>query len=125
MLRRRLIQSFVHAIRGLYYACRNERNMIIHLVIAFIVLTMSFLLHLDKIEFLIVLVCIALVLTLETINTAFEFMVDLFHGPEINPVVKILKDIASAAVLIASIFSAIIGIWIFLPRVIQYIFVKP
>lgn len=119
MHRRKIVQSFVHAIRGMYYACRNERNMIIHLVIASIVLAMSFALHLEKIEFLIVLVCIAMVLTLETINTAFEFMVDLFHGSEINTVVKMLKDIASAAVLIASIFSAIIGIWIFLPKIIK------
>lgn len=118
MHRRRLIQSFFHAIRGIYYACHNERNMIIHLVIAFIVLTMSFLLHLEKIEFLIVLVCITLVLTLETINTAFEFMVDLFHGAEMNTIVMMLKDIASAAVLIACIFSTIMGIWIFLPKLI-------
>lgn len=119
MHRRKIFQSFVHAIRGMYYACRNERNMIIHLSIAFIVVIVSFFLHLEKIEFLIVLVCIAMVLTLETINTAFEFMVDLFHGSKFNTVVMMLKDIASAAVLIASIFSAIIGIWIFLPRIIK------
>ncbi len=116
MHKRKLIQSFIHALRGIYYACRNERNMIIHLVIASIVLVMSFALHLERIEFLIVLVCIALVLTLETLNTSFEFMVDLFHGSKINDVVKMLKDTASAAVLIASIFSAIIGISIFYPR---------
>lgn len=92
--------------------------MIIHLTIAFIVLTLAFLIHLDKTEFLIVLLCIAFVLTLETINTAFEYMVDLFHGPTENAIVKILKDVTSAAVLIASIFSAIIGIWIFLPKLI-------
>lgn len=120
MHRRKLIQSFIHATRGLYYACRNERNMIIQLVIAFIVLFMSFLLHLDKIEFLIILICIAIVLASETINTAFEFLVDLFHGSQTNTIVKILKDTASAAVLIASIFSAIIGIWIFLPKIINF-----
>ncbi|MDD5006271.1 MAG: diacylglycerol kinase family protein [Candidatus Omnitrophica bacterium] len=116
MHRRKLIRSFINAAKGLYYVCRNERNMIIHLGIAFIVIAMSFFLHLDKIEFLIVLVCIALVLTLETINTAFECMVDLFHGAKINSIVKMLKDIASAAVLLACIFSAIVGVWIFLPK---------
>lgn len=117
MHRRKLILSFYHALRGIYYACRNERNMIIHLVIAFIVLTVAFLLHLEKIEFLIILLCIAFVLTLETINTAFEYMVDLFHGKEENTVVMMLKDVASAAVLMASIFSAIIGLWIFMPKI--------
>ena len=119
MHRRRLIQSFVHAIKGIYYACCSERNMIIHIIIAIIVLIMSFLLHLEKVEFLILLVCIAFVLTLETINTAFEFMVDLFHGSKINVVVKMLKDIASGAVLIACIFSVIIGALIFLPKLIK------
>lgn len=118
MHRRKLSQSFYHALRGVYYACRNERNMIIHLIIAFIVLTAAFLLHLEKIEFLIILLCIALVITLETINTAFEYMVDLFHGPKENAIVKMLKDVTSAAVLIASIFSAIIGLWIFLPKIL-------
>jgi diacylglycerol kinase len=117
MHRRKLISSFYHAARGIYYACRNERNMIIHIIIAFMVLTVSFLLHLDKIEFLIVLICIASVLTLETINTAFEYMVDLFHGKAENTIVMMLKDFTSAAVLIASIFSVIIGLWIFLPLI--------
>lgn len=118
MHRRNLLESFIHATKGLYYAVRGERNMIIHLIIAFIVIVFSFLLHLEKGEFLIVLVCIALVLVTETVNTAFEYMVDLFHGHKIDPIVKILKDIASAAVLLASIFSAIIGIWIFSARIL-------
>jgi len=92
--------------------------MIIHLVIASIVVICSFVFGLAKMEFLIVLICIAFVLTLETVNTAFEYMVDLFHGTKENSIVKMLKDVASAAVLIASIFSAIIGIWIFLPRIL-------
>lgn len=117
MHRRNLFQSFIHAIKGIYYAVRGERNMIIHLIIAFIVITLSFWFHLEKGEFCIVLICIALVLVTETVNTAFEYMVDLFHGNKIDPIVKILKDIASAAVLLASIFSAIIGIWIFSAKI--------
>lgn len=119
MYRRNLIQSFIHALKGMYYACRNERNMTVHLFIGFIVILASFVLHLDKIEFLIVLICIAMVLIAEIINTAFEFMVDLFHGAKISSVVKMLKDTASAAVLVASIFSAIIAALIFLPKILK------
>ena len=89
MHRKNLVRSFIHAIKGFFYAVRGERNMIIHLIIAFFVIVFSFLLHLEKIEFLIILVCIALVLVTETINTAFEYMVDLFHGHKIDPVIKI------------------------------------
>jgi len=113
MPHRNLIKSFAHAVRGFYYAVRGERNMKIHLVIATGVLCASFMLHLSITERLIILLCIALVLVTEMINTAFEYMVDLFHGPKINPVVKMLKDVASSAVLLASIFSAIIGTCIF------------
>jgi len=120
MYRRNLIQSLIHALKGIYHACRSERNMAIHIAIGFIVVIMSFLLHVDRFEFLIILVCIALVLTAETINTAFEFTVDLFHGVKINSIVKMLKDIASGAVLVACIFSAIIGVLIFLPKIITY-----
>ncbi len=119
MYRRNLAQSFIHAVKGIYYAFRNERNMIIHLAIGFIVIIMSFTLHLDKVEFLIILICVALVLTAEMVNTAFELIVDLFHGAKINNIVKMLKDIASAAVLVASVFSAIIGALIFLPKIIK------
>lgn len=119
MHRREPIQSFIHAVKGLYYACCSERNMIFHLIIGFIVIVLSFVLGLQKEEIIIILFCIALVLVAETINTAFEYMVDLFHGPKIDPVVKILKDVASAAVLIACLFSAIIGICIFFPKIIK------
>ncbi|MFC1755528.1 diacylglycerol kinase family protein [Thermoproteota archaeon] len=119
MHRRQPIKSFINAGRGVYFAIREERNMIIHLVIALIVIILAFVLGLEKFEFIIVLLCIALVLVTETINTAFEYMVDLFHGPKIDPVVKILKDVASAAVLMACVFSAIIGIWLFLPKIIR------
>lgn len=119
MYRRKLIQSFINAVKGLYSACRSEPHMIVHFAIAAAVLAMSFCLHLGKIEFLIILVCIALVLTLELINTSFEFMVDLFHGAKVSDIVKLLKDISSAAVLIACVFSAIIGILIFFPKIIN------
>ncbi|MDD5291905.1 MAG: diacylglycerol kinase family protein [Candidatus Omnitrophica bacterium] len=120
MYRRNLTQSLIHALKGMYYACRSERNMAIHIAIGLIVVIMSFLLHVDRFEFLIILVCIALVIMAEMINTAFEFMVDLFHGAKISNIVKMLKDIASGAVLVACIFSAIIGILIFIPRLKNY-----
>ena len=119
MRRRNPLLSFVHATRGLYYAVREERNIVFHLVIAFGVIVSSIILGLEKIEFLIVLLCIALVLIAETINTAFEYMVDLFHGPKIDPLVKILKDVASAAVLIACMVSVIIGLYIFIPKIVR------
>jgi diacylglycerol kinase (ATP) len=63
-------------------------------------------------EWLILLLCIGLVLSLETINTAIEYLVD-FVEPNQNSKAGAIKDLSSAAVLIASIISVIIGIMIF------------
>jgi diacylglycerol kinase len=51
----------------------------------------------------------------ELFNTAIEVLVDLV-SPDIHPKAKIVKDVASAAVLVAAIFAAIVGLIIFIPK---------
>ena len=56
-----------------------------------------------------------LVIMAELFNTAIEVLVDLV-SPEIHPKAKIVKDLASAAVLVAAIVAAIVGLIIFIPK---------
>ena len=63
-------------------------------------------------------VLFALVLSLELMNTALENVVDLVTE-EKKQKAKIAKDAAAGAVLVAAIFSVIIGISIFLPRLLS------
>ena len=68
-------------------------------------------------EWLVVVLCITVVLTLEMINTAIEKLCDVVQ-PDYHPQIKIIKDIAAGAVLIAALGSIIIGAIIFVPKII-------
>lgn len=112
-----LIDSFGFAFKGLVTAF-NERNFRLHLVSAFLVVCLGFWLDISNTEWLIVLMCIGLVVSLELVNTAIEHLVDLV-APEFNEKAGKVKDIAAAAVFVASIIAFITGLVIFLPLLLQ------
>lgn len=111
---RRFIRSFGYAFCGIVTACK-EQNFKFHLISAAIVLIAGYFTGLSRMEWFIVLILIALVFSLEMMNTAVEFVVDL-ASPNIHPLAKKAKDIAAGAVLVFAVFSAIIGLLIFLPK---------
>ena len=110
--------SVGHALNGIDYAISHERNFRIEMVIAIIVSIVSFILKVSVIEWLVLIITMALVLVLEMINTAIERSVDLVTK-EYRELAKVSKDVAAGAVLIMSMFSVIIGIIIFLPKIIN------
>ena len=75
-------------------------------------------LKINSIEWLIILGCSMLVLSLELMNTAIEKICDLITK-DIHPVIKVVKDISAAAVLIAAIGSLFTGVIIFLPKLLN------
>ncbi len=109
-----LLKSFGFAIQGIIHLLKNERNFKIQFVVFILVLVVSYFLEITKKEWIIVLFCSMLVLSLEGINTSIERLCDE-NQPQFNLNIKIIKDVAAGAVLIASIFSAIIGLIVFLP----------
>ena len=113
----RLIKSFGYAIRGIVDTYQTEQNMLIHTIISIIVILMSIYFKISKIEICIIVLTIALVVSLELVNTAIENVVDM-SMPNIHPLAKIAKDTASGAVLVAALASIIIGLIIFLPKVL-------
>ena len=60
-----------------------------------------------------------MVISLELVNSAIEATVDIAM-PEINEKAKVAKDVAAGAVLVSAIASAIIGLIIFIPKVIVF-----
>ena len=72
---------------------------------------------LNAIEWIICVILFGLVISLELINTAIETTVDLAM-PEINEKAKLAKDIAAGAVLVSAIVSVIVGLIIFIPKLI-------
>ena len=114
---KRFLKSFTYAFTGIITACKTEQNFLFDLVFGILTIILGFVLKISTMEFLIVLLAIGLVLSLELMNTAIEYNVDMVM-PEIHPLAKAAKDISSGAVLISAIIAFIIGIIIFLPKVI-------
>ena len=112
----KLIKSFANAARGIAFLFKSQQNARIELLIAFIVIVSGFLLKISPAEWLLALLCIALVLGLEGINTALEIFADKLH-PEFDVQIGNAKDVAAGAVLIASVVAAVIGFIIFVPRI--------
>lgn len=118
--KKRLTNSFKYAFEGILQAYVGEQNLKIHTVIAILVIIFGFILKISYTEWLVCLVLIGLVLMAEFFNTSIEYLVDL-ASPEIHPLAKATKDTASAGVLMMAIISAIIGLIIFIPKLISFI----
>ena len=110
-----LLKSFGNAFAGIGYFFTNDRNGKIHMAITLIVLAAGLAFKIVAIEWMLILFCIALVIGLEMLNSALEKICDMVQ-PNYHATVKIIKDISAGAVLVATIISIIIGIFIFLPK---------
>jgi diacylglycerol kinase len=106
---RRFLTSLGHAMNGIKYAIKHERNMRIHVCIGIIVVVISSLLGLSRMEWLFLLLAITLMLISELFNTAIEKTVDLAM-PNQHPLAKIAKDCSSAAVLICAVFACCVAV---------------
>lgn len=109
--------SVKNCLDGISYVTKSEKNFKREIALGIIALILSYILKIDKIEFIIVLTMICLVLTAEIINTAVERTVDLVTK-EYHELARIAKDVSAGSVLVTSIFSLIIGIIIFIPKII-------
>lgn len=102
------VRSFNLAYQGMVYAVRTQRNMRFHVVAAIVVLVLSVLLGVSKLELALLVLVISLVMVTEMFNTAMEFAVDLVTT-EYHPLAKLAKDVAAGAVLISSIGAVLVG----------------
>jgi diacylglycerol kinase len=107
--------GFRYAWNGIKEVYKSERNFRLHLMIALIVIGAAFVMKLSPLEWTAIIIVIAVVLSLEMINSAIEKLLDHI-APEQHPIIGSIKDITAGAVLVASIGSIFIGIIIFLPK---------
>jgi diacylglycerol kinase len=113
----KLLRSFGYAWFGLKHAVVTQQNFRIHLLIATVAILMGIGLNIGRMEWIVVSLCIGLVLFAELVNTALEKFADVIQK-EHHPEIKLVKDIAAAAVLVLAICSAVTGSIIFLPKII-------
>ena len=110
-----LPSAFNNAAKGIVYCALHERNMKIHITVAFFAGCLGWWLQLNRYEMLILLLTISSVLITEMMNTVVEAVVDIV-SPEIHPLAKIAKDVAAGTVLIATIVSLFIGYILFFEK---------
>ena len=113
-----LLKTLSYGFNGILYTLKHERNMVIHFLIMILVIIAGIVFKITFVEWGVCFVLFALVLSLELMNTALENVVDLVTD-EKKPKAKVAKDASAGAVLVAAIFAVIIGISIFLPRLLE------
>ena len=110
-----LIKSFGFAFNGIRNCFIQERHFKIHALLAVVAITAGFYFNITTVEWFVVLICSGAVFTAELINTAIEQLCDIVHK-ENHPGIKLVKDLAAAAVLVSAITAAIAGMVIFIPK---------
>lgn len=118
--KRTFIDSVKNCIEGISYTISHENNFKREIFLGIIAVILSFLLKISILEWVIVLLLINFVLVCELINTALEKAVDLYTK-EFNETAKIVKDVAGGVVLVMCTFSLIIGMIIFIPKILLLI----
>ena len=112
-----ILKSFKYAFSGISYVLKTSRNFKIQLIFAVTSLIIGFLLQISQSNYIILIATIMSVLILEILNTSIESIVDLVVKKEFSFLAKIAKDTSAGAVLLASINSVIIAIYIFVPKI--------
>ncbi|MBU0959663.1 MAG: diacylglycerol kinase family protein [Nanoarchaeota archaeon] len=110
-------QSFLFALKGISRGISDERNIKIQMVIGLGILTISLLLEISRIDFIIILSVSFLVIILELINTCLEQLID-FITLEPHKQLGTIKDIMAGAVLLSVILAVIVGFIILSPLLI-------
>ena len=112
-----VLKSFKYAFSGISYVLKTSRNFKIQLIFAVTSLIIGFLLQISQSNYVILIATIISVLILEILNTSIESVVDLVVKKEFSSLAKISKDTSAGAVLLASINSVIIAVYIFVPKI--------
>lgn len=120
MIPRTIFQSISYALDGLSHLIQTERNFRIQLIAGLIAIVAGAFFRLTSVEWLFVISAIFRVLGHESVNTSVEMLSDeCEHKKNID--IKHIKDMSAAYVLLSAVYSIIVGVVIFVPKIIQYI----
>ena len=111
------IASFGYAFEGIFEVIKSQANFKIHFLAAFLAISAGFYFSISEIEWCLIIASIAGVLSAETFNTAIEHLTNLV-SPDYHILAKKTKDAAAGAVLLMAIGTAVIGMFIFLPKIL-------
>jgi diacylglycerol kinase len=116
------LKSANHAWRGIGILIRTSHNAWGHIVFGLLAVYLGFLLKISSIEWVLIIFAIGLVIITEAVNTAIEIDINL-TSPDYHPYARDTKDVAAGAVLLMIIIAVIVGMIIFLPKILVLFFV--
>jgi PAP2 family protein len=112
-------KSLSFAINGIKYCFKMEKHYKFHIFAFILIMILSFLLKLSSIEFIFIIAVSFLVIITEMLNTCVEVIVDMITK-DYNVLAMYAKDLGAGAVLISSILAVIIGLIIFIPKIMRF-----
>lgn len=114
----KFVMGFVYAYEGLRYCFRTQVNFRVHIAITIVAVLLGIFLSISWLEWALLTVIIVLVLAAEMVNTMIESLVDLVTQ-EYHPLAKVAKDVSAGVVLLTAIGATVVGVFIFLPRIVS------
>jgi len=109
------LKSIGFACKGALLLLKTESSIQIQFAIALLVTIAGFYFDISSTEWILQILAIGLVMSVEGINTAIEEIADFIH-PEHNTKIGFIKDVAAGAVFIAAVAAIVIGFIIYFPK---------
>ncbi|WP_299095182.1 diacylglycerol kinase family protein [uncultured Winogradskyella sp.] len=110
------LKSVGFAFKGMLILIKTEASIKIQVFIAIVITLAGFYFNISTTEWMFQTTMIGLVMSIEGVNTAVEYIADFIH-PDHHPKIGLIKDISAGAVFIASIVAVIIAGIIYLPKI--------
>jgi diacylglycerol kinase len=107
------LRSIGYSIEGCIQLVKQEPNAKIHALATVVVIIAGVIRQVNKYDWIALVFAIAIVWLTEALNTTVEMLCDLWCKEQYHPTVKIIKDIASAAVWIACMASIAVAVFVF------------
>ena len=114
----KLLYKVLYSIRGLIYFYKTEKSAFIHMAASLVMIILSIVFNISLTEWMVVVVCLLSILSMEIINTSMEVTVDMITM-EYNENAKNAKDLGSGATFIVSCMTFVCAMIIFIPKIIS------
>jgi len=111
------LKSLTFAVKGAYKLITTEHSVMVQSTIVLLMIIAGFVFHISRIEWMLQILAFGLVLAIESINTAVEKIADFIH-PEFHEKIGFIKDIAAGAVMFAAAAAFVIGLLIYVPKIL-------
>lgn len=95
----------------------REQNLLVHITATIFVTILGIIMKLNIEEWLLIYGMVAFVITSELINSSIELVVDLYTK-KFNPLAMVAKDVAASAVLVSAFTALLVGIYVFIPKIL-------